>query len=120
MGNVYTSQEEYGEAAEAYRRAINRDRDYPWAYNNLALVVNRQGDEQQAIELYQEAIERHTAPGDASISWNNLGDVYEALGRYPDAERAYQQAIDLNPRYARPWKSLGCQGRDEQGAGRSQ
>ncbi len=117
LGNVHTNRQEYEQAAATYRRAIELDPAYGWAYNNLALVLGRQGDAQQAATLYRQAIERHTDAPAKAISWNNLGDVYQAQRQYPQAQQAYQQAITLNPRFARPWKNLAdvyrAQGRSE-------
>jgi superkiller protein 3 len=108
LGNIYSRREEsYPDAVNAYDRAIELDPTHGWAYNNLAMVLDRQGRPQDAIDLYRQAIKFHPHRRDQATSWDNLGDVYQARRQYEEAVNAYRQAIDLNPQYARPWKSLG-------------
>lgn len=52
---------------------------------------------QQAIALCPDYAEAH----------NNLGDVYEKLGRFPEALRHYQRATELDPHLAIAYLSLG-------------
>lgn len=51
----------------------------------------------KAIELCPDYAEAH----------NNLGDVYESLGRYADAIREYQKAIEVNRDLPAPYSGLG-------------
>ena len=32
-----------------------------------------------------------------AAAWNNLGIAYEQLGRFDDARRAYEKAMELDP-----------------------
>ena len=51
--------------------------------------------------LWKEATQRWEAATVADPSyaaaWNNLGIGYEQLGRFDDARRAYEKAIELDP-----------------------
>ena len=63
-----------------------------------------QGDHQQAIEQYEEAIRRD--PQDA-VAYNRRGVAYADLGQPERALRDFDEAIRLNPRHA-CWPSPSC------------
>lgn len=56
-------------------------------------------DAQTAVTEFQQA-EQATNPKDVknhALVWANLGQAYDAAGKYDDAANAYQKAIDLQP-----------------------
>lgn len=107
LGQVYDALDDPDEAISAYRRATVLDADYAWPYHHLGLIYADQGQDEQAIALFQQALEHHQTDEHRALSWNKLGDAYHALGRSEEAIAAYQRVIELNPRYALPWYSLG-------------
>ncbi len=95
------------QAVQAYRRAMTLAPDFAWPYHSLAAIYESRSDYQSALTLYQQAIERHRQDKSRALSWNGLGNVYQALGRTTEAVNAYRQAGQLDPIYAAPWRSLG-------------
>jgi len=59
---------------------------------------------QEKLYFFRRAVE--LCPGSAEMQ-NDLADVYERLGQYPEAIGHYQQAIKLEPDLPVPYLSLG-------------
>jgi Flp pilus assembly protein TadD len=62
---------------------------------------------------YPQAIEKLTAAisllgGTNALAWNYLGMAYQHADRVPEAERAYQRALGLNPGLSEARFNLGC------------
>jgi tetratricopeptide (TPR) repeat protein len=62
--------------------------------NTQALRLLRRGKAEEAAALLARAAQRD--PQDAEIA-NNLGHALHLSGRFADAERAYKQALDVDP-----------------------
>lgn len=85
------------EAAEAYRHALllgGLDRDSCF---NLANVLHRLGQEEQAAERFYQVVEMDCRFAEA---WNNLGVVLSELRRPKEALAAFRQALGLQPDHA--------------------
>ncbi len=63
------------------------------------------GDHEDAAERLERAIE--IAP-DYYDAWIDLGGQYNALDRFDDAKRAYEQAVAVNPNGALAYVNLGA------------
>lgn len=107
LGNAYRALDNPEAAISAYRWASTLAPDYPWPYHNQGLVYSEQGKYEQAVALFQQAIERHKNDLHQAASWSRLGDVYQALKRLQEAIVAYERVIELNPADALPWYNLG-------------
>lgn len=73
----------------------------------LALLAQEQvdeGNEEEAIRLYREAVTYDREMGHA---WNNLGFLHMQRGEYADATEALNIAADLMPTDPRPIVNLG-------------
>jgi superkiller protein 3 len=99
-GNIHFKQGDFEQAISAYNQAIEIDPAFGWPYSNLALCYFALGQHAQAIQFYQKSIELLGTDADRAVSWNGLGNVYRAMGNYPNAVAAYQRAGDLDPRNA--------------------
>jgi len=67
-------------------------------YNNEALALYDSGEYEQAIELYDKAIELEPKGiEDAEVCYFNRGRAYHKLGDYQKAIGDYTKAIELNP-----------------------
>ena len=58
LGAVYALENRYGEAEEAYKKALKLDPDYGRAYHNLGDLYAAQGRVEPAIEAYHKFIQR--------------------------------------------------------------
>lgn len=85
-----------GEAITAYLHAVAADPHHTDAHVNLGRLLHQAGELCAAESHYRLAL---AARDDATAAFN-LGVVLEDLGRPPDARRAYNRALALDPRNA--------------------
>ena len=67
----------------------------PRGYLNLAVLFSSQGKFDQAISIYEKALQLN--PKDAD-PLNNMGNIYVARGEYEKALKIYDQALILDPK----------------------
>ena len=105
LGEAYTGTSQYGEAIEAYHRALEIDPREALAWYVLGVAYGNARRYAEAIEACRQALEidpQHAEP------WYVLGDAYVFSGRYTDAIKACRQALKINPQYADAWHTLGA------------
>jgi len=86
------------EASAARAEQINALGAHAAALNNLALVAHACGDDNDALEFAQRALEIVTREGDRhrqAALHNQLADLYHALGREQDSMRELKQAVAI-------------------------
>ena len=88
--------EKRGEAAAAYRRALEIDPGLVPALINLANIHYTEERLIEAMALYERAI---ALEPDVFEGYFNLGNIHHDLGRYRAAEEYYLHALAVNPRY---------------------
>jgi tetratricopeptide (TPR) repeat protein len=103
LGWVLYQTGRHAEAAAAYRRQTELQPDNAWAFQMLGTSLMMQGDLAGAVAPYREAI--RLAPD--ARAWANLGNVYYAQGRPPEAVRAFEEAARLEPASGTIRRSLG-------------
>jgi tetratricopeptide (TPR) repeat protein len=91
------------EAKELYAKVIELRPLNVAAFNNKAAVHIMDGEFEQAEPLLKAALQL----GASSEARTNLGFVYYAQGRYAEAAREYQAAIDGGASGAEAYGSLG-------------
>ncbi len=79
-------------ASDAYRRALDRHPTHFDSLNNLAVVLEKQGDGDGAMTWYRKAITA-APPGRGVRARYNLGDLYLSSGRFDDAIREFQTVL---------------------------
>lgn len=91
----------YEEAETAYKKALQRDANYPVVYNNLgALYLSRSlkhkssPDLRKAIENYTHAIELDPEYAEA---YNGLGTAWGQAGRMKEAVSCWEKALSFEP-----------------------
>lgn len=94
MGRYYQGQMRYDLAINAYRKALNSDKQYADAYNALGVVYWLQGRQAEAIVEFENAV--RLAPVTARFQ-NNLGYAYYLQGRYADAVVILEKSAALEP-----------------------
>ncbi len=83
-------------AAQAYRRALRADPDWPTLCNEGAFGLAFAGDMSgalAAIESYRKLEPRSANPSDSQ------GEILSAVRRYDEAERAFLAAFDKDPAF---------------------
>lgn len=86
----------YNEAAEQFKRALERDPEFVQAYNWLGYVAMDQGDHDTAEETFKRYI--HLAP-DEPRPYNSLGVLYLRQDRYEDAVQQFEKAFARDSRF---------------------
>ncbi|MGE0353291.1 MAG: DUF4388 domain-containing protein [Gemmatimonadales bacterium] len=81
-------------ALETAREGVDAYPSHPVLRNNLAVLLEMNGDMAGAEQQLKEAFGEE--PTLAQIS-KNLGDLFYRAGRYPEAMEAYERAAKLNP-----------------------
>jgi Flp pilus assembly protein TadD len=84
-------------AAEAYRSALETDRNNVDALNNLGTLRYEEGNLEDAIALFRQAVELHP---DHMLSHFNLGSALEETGHDDQARRHLRRAVQLDPEHA--------------------
>ena len=112
-------------AIEYCQQAIQEDPNYALAYTGLAEAFDLQGSLEfvpphqafpRAKEAAQKALALDKESAEAYTILGSIAEVYE--WNFPEAERFYQRALELNPGYATAhhWyaRFLGAAGRHEE------
>lgn len=82
------------QAAEQYRKALDIEKHHLLATTGLARLLDRQGQQEEAQDLFVDATKHH--PKSAS-AWNDLGTFHAQHQHNGDAIRAMQRAVALDP-----------------------
>jgi len=88
---------EYEKAIEKLNEAIRLDSLYAAAYSSRGFAYLHTGQNQQAIQDYDEAIRLAPERVDLYNDYFNRGFVYNAIGQHQRAVEDYNEAIRLNP-----------------------
>ena len=114
VGNTLRDSGRFEEAIQRFTESINRDNSSPAAYNNLGAMLEGHRRVQEALHIYELAVERHP---DFALGFFNLGsrlllslpdDAAEtAASQLADATKYLQRSVELNPAYFPAWSNLG-------------
>jgi tetratricopeptide (TPR) repeat protein len=102
-GCQFEENEQFAEAASAYRQALLAGGPTPELCFNLANVLYQLGKKPEASERYRQAVELEPNFVEA---WNNLGTILAELKQCDDAVVALQRAVELDPQYADSYYNL--------------
>jgi len=94
LGLLYSEQERYSEALEAYRIATRLAPDSLSYQNNLGNMYFRLGENEAAIDAYKIAIKLDPTYSEGHY---NLGQVFLSQQRFSEARTSFQRALTLNP-----------------------
>jgi len=92
------------EAEAAYRQALDLLPQHAETLHLLGLVTYRQQRLPESLNFLQAALDRE---GSSPTYWFNFGVVSQKAGRAVEAARAYERAVELNPRYAEAYGNWG-------------
>ena len=133
---LYTENKRYEDAEKLIKERMKLNPTDTTLLEELANLYQQQGKSQQALEFYRDALEKNPAntsmrrklgslyaelgnKAQAIAEWNKLvagdldqhqqlGAIYLSHKMYPEAIKAFQQAIQTNPRYGYLYVQLGA------------
>jgi tetratricopeptide (TPR) repeat protein len=127
LGLVMARKKRYGEAIDDFQRSIRLRPNYADSHMNLGRIYAETGATEKAeaqltaavalAPLYVQArnelakfyfdagrfaeaeqqFRNSASSGGTTQAWNCLGEIYRGWKRWPDAERAFRQAVALDP-----------------------
>ncbi|HEV2700511.1 MAG TPA: tetratricopeptide repeat protein [Steroidobacteraceae bacterium] len=95
LGEIYLEQKNYAAAQLTLGVAIVNDPKWWRPHRNLALVKFAGGDLPGAIDAYQDGLK--LAPTEVTLL-NDLGSLYQRVGRIDDAQKLYDGWIARDPK----------------------
>lgn len=97
LGTLLSALQRPTEAEAAYRQAVALQPDFPHARLNLGHLLERSGQHAQAMAEWHAVLAVNPAVDLQVHAWNNLGRLLEQLRRFPEAEAALRQSLQLDP-----------------------
>lgn len=94
LGAVLNRQRRHKDAAEALRKAIQRNRRSADAYYNLGIAQRHLKQTSMAVSAYKEAIRLDPQMAEGH---QNLGNVYLEMGSHQLAIGSFQRALEIRP-----------------------
>ncbi|MGD8453499.1 MAG: DNA-directed RNA polymerase subunit alpha C-terminal domain-containing protein [Phycisphaerae bacterium] len=98
QGLILERADDWAGALEQYEKALALNADHPQATFRCAYVYDIHGEDERAIDLYEELAFRPRAHVNALM---NLAVIYEDLGRYDKARECLQRVLKAYPNHAR-------------------
>lgn len=71
------------------------------------LSAQERGDIQMARKMYRDAIETYKQAPESAVIWNKIGIAYHQLTEINNAQKAYERAAKLDPKYIAAINNLG-------------
>jgi serine/threonine protein kinase/tetratricopeptide (TPR) repeat protein len=93
--------EDYDNAAEDFRKALDLNPTLPWPHHNLGVIYLNRSETKRAIEEFQKAAELD--PSEARHH-TSLGGAYRQAKDYKAAVASYTEAIRLDKKSAVAWQ----------------
>jgi len=108
IGSVYLNQNKNADARQMFERCVKLKPNYPEtlpdAWNNLGVLATREGNVDQSIEYFQQALEINPHH---LLSLENLGNAYRLEKRWNEAQEVLERAVAVSPEDAEANYSLG-------------
>ena len=96
-GNDAYNKKEYDVAAETYKKVTDMDPANEKAQYNLGNALYKNGNPDEALKAYNEAIKTGKSKNDQSATWYNKGVSLQNNKKLPECIDAYKNALRLNP-----------------------
>lgn len=100
-GRIAMAQSEWARAEAAYRRALELAPMDPMVHNNLGLLYVYMRKGLDAVDALEAAVELYGDDDPPYFVFNNLGLAHELAGNLGEARAAFEEALVVNPFYAR-------------------
>ncbi|NDI98578.1 tetratricopeptide repeat protein [Flavobacterium sp. LaA7.5] len=93
-GQNYLAQENYDMAIVSFNKAIKKDSEFAFAWDNLGISYRKRGNYKEAIKCYQKSLEVDPT---GKLPLQNLGIAYEYLKEYKKSAEIYDKYIMQYP-----------------------
>src|SRR2546423_1079655 len=94
----------HAEAEESYTRALEIDSSYPFAYNNIGVVIWHKSDTKNAINSFRRALQVPSPPVEARL---NLALALFRRKHIDLSLEAYRQVLSSAPEHPVAWNGIG-------------
>ena len=111
QAQIYSRLNRWADAERVFHRVLNERPNYWLAYNELGVVLNRQGKYHEALQKFHAA--SLAAPSN-TLALTNIGAISLAIGNYAEAIEIFKRSLALRPSAlaaANLAVALRCQGR---------
>lgn len=99
LGKVYSAQDDFPAARQAFDEALQLDAEYMEAYNALGFALESMSRDAEAVENYLKAIELSERNGAAFVApYVNLAAYHNRLNQPAEALKYAARALDIDPR----------------------
>lgn len=75
---------------EIFDAGIAVEYDYATIHHNKGWFLHKTGHHETALQSFRQAL---AFDADRAVTWENMADAYESLGRIPEALAAYKRAL---------------------------
>ena len=103
---AYTENNQYGQAVDAIKRAIQINPNQPTYYNNLAAAYSGGNAVKSAMTALDQEKVLAERLNNANVWWT-LGNGYAKLTDLNNSIAAYRRLLQLQPNFAQGWTNLG-------------
>jgi len=107
LGTALMALERDYEAMAHFENAVRFSPDEPKAHIALAFLLQKHGNDRQAIEQCQAALSQARDPNDLLAIYTNLGVAYRQVGNYKAAGENFRQVLLRDPSNATAIAALG-------------
>jgi tetratricopeptide (TPR) repeat protein len=104
LGRVYTAQENYPKAIDAYRKAMELEPEFPDAFFNLGFVYAMTHEFAEAEQMFAKVVD--LAPSYLDEAYFNLAMVQRKQGKEQQSIRNLEHALESNPDNAKARRYL--------------
>lgn len=96
-GNELYNQKKYSEAADKYKKAIEKKPADATAQYNLGNALYKNNKKEDALKAYEQSLSFEKNNNEKAEAWYNKGVILQNDKKLPECIDAYKNALKLNP-----------------------
>lgn len=103
LAHIYEEGKDYDNAVTYYEKSISYYQKNDGAYNDLGLILEKQGKIKDAIKNYKKAVD--LKPKNTGYL-TNLADAYEKDGSWANAVMTYEKIVKIDKKNKTAWEAI--------------